>query len=220
MAPGTGISELRASEHDRSFQGFDQTYLISALKALGENYAGVTQIPFETQDREILSLRDCGVRALRFNVKRDGSESLTRMREMAERVHALAGWHTELYIDAREINDSLAAVITGLPRVVIDHLGLSAEGMPRLLHLAERGVTVKATGFSRVDFDVQHAIRALVKANPDGLVFGTDLPSTRAPVPFSRNDVDLLLDALEGRLAEKVVYSNAAALYKIKIQTD
>jgi hypothetical protein len=55
------------------------------------------------------------------------------------RVHELAGWHTEIYIDAGELAD-LAAIIGALPKVSIDHLGLSKAGLPDLLRLAERGV--------------------------------------------------------------------------------
>ena len=54
-------------------------------------------------------------------------------------MHELAGWHTEIYIDAGELAD-LAAIIGALPKVSIDHLGLSKAGLPDLLRLAERGV--------------------------------------------------------------------------------
>jgi hypothetical protein len=55
------------------------------------------------------------------------------------RVHELAGWHTEIYIDAGELAD-LAAIIGALPKVSIDHLRLAKAGLPDLLRLAERGV--------------------------------------------------------------------------------
>lgn len=53
-----------------SFQGFDQTYLKAALKALGPQWVGVTQIPNSITDQEILELTQMGVKALRFNVFR------------------------------------------------------------------------------------------------------------------------------------------------------
>ena len=49
-----------------SFQAFDQTYLLSALAALGPSFTGVTQIPASTLDHEILALDAAGVRAVRF----------------------------------------------------------------------------------------------------------------------------------------------------------
>lgn len=53
-----------------SFQGFDQDYLVAALKELGPSYVGVTQLPFSVSAEEILRLHRGGVRAIRFNFKR------------------------------------------------------------------------------------------------------------------------------------------------------
>lgn len=74
----------------------------------------------------------------------------------------------------------IASTLAALPKVSIDHLGLSREGLPHLLRLAEQGVHVKATGFSRGDLDVPDALRQIARAHPGALVVGTDLPSTRA----------------------------------------
>jgi predicted TIM-barrel fold metal-dependent hydrolase len=105
--------------------------------------------------------------------------------------------------------------LLGLPSVSIDHLGLSLEALPCLLALAERGVRVKASGFGRVDFDVRHALRELWSANPDCLMFGTDLPSTRARRAFADSDVDLVLDSFDGAAAAKIMFGNAAAFYRL-----
>jgi predicted TIM-barrel fold metal-dependent hydrolase len=77
-----------------------------------------------------------------------------------------------------------------------------------------RGAHVKATGFGRVDFHVPAALRAIAATDPGALIFGTDLPSTRASRPFVDADVDLVLDALGQDLGEKVLFDNAAALYR------
>src|SRR5699024_6972240 len=55
-----------------SFQGFDQGYLLKALKQMGPTYCGVTQLPFTVTDDEILELHNKGIKALRFNAKRGG----------------------------------------------------------------------------------------------------------------------------------------------------
>ena len=74
----------------------------------------------------------------------------------------------------------------------VDHLGLSKEGLPNLLELVENGVRVKATGFGRIDFDPIYAMKEIYAINPDALMFGTDLPSTRAKRPFEFSDIDLI----------------------------
>ncbi|WZY01881.1 amidohydrolase family protein [Bacillus sp. FSL W7-1360] len=195
-----------------SFQGYDQTYLLHALKQLGENFVGVTQLPYEVSDADIMKLHDGGVRALRFNVKRGGSEDIARLDAFARRVYNLAGWHTELYIDAISLPE-IALILERLPAVSIDHLGLSKEGLPHLLALVNKGVKVKATGFGRVDFDVEEALRTIYEANPHALMFGTDLPSTRAKRPYCDDDINLVYRALPLEAAEKVLYKNARAWY-------
>jgi len=59
-----------------SFQAFDQSYLLDALHTLGPLFVGVTQLPATVTDREILDLDGAGVRAVRFNLKRGGSEDV------------------------------------------------------------------------------------------------------------------------------------------------
>jgi predicted TIM-barrel fold metal-dependent hydrolase len=98
--------------------------------------------------------------------------------------------------------------------VSIDHLGLSREGLPTLLRLAERGVRVKATGFGRVDFDVRQVLRDFHAANPESLMFGTDLPSTRAPRPVSDEDALLVREALGEEGAARVLWQNARSFYR------
>ncbi len=143
-----------------SFQAFDQSYLADALARLGEGFVGVTQLPATVSDEEVLRLHGAGVRALRFNVKRGGSAGLEDVPSLARRVHELAGWHVEFYIDSAEL-DALHPMLRTLPRFSIDHLGLSRRGFATLLKLAEQGARVKATGFGRLDFDVAQALRDL-----------------------------------------------------------
>ena len=40
-----------------SFQGFDQEYLLKALKQLGSTFCGVTQLPFTVTDEEITKFK-------------------------------------------------------------------------------------------------------------------------------------------------------------------
>jgi predicted TIM-barrel fold metal-dependent hydrolase len=196
-----------------SFQAFDQTYLLSALEELGPNFVGVTQLPISVTDDELIILDQSGVRAIRFNLKRGGSEGIENLERFAKRVYETVGWHIELYVDSKDLAD-LHQTLSALPSVCIDHLGLSGEGLPNLLLLVEEGVKVKATGFGRVDFDVKSAIRKIVEINPDALVFGTDLPSTRAPRPYSDKDYLLVVDTFGEEMAKKVFLENAIQLYR------
>lgn len=198
-----------------SFQAFDQSYLINALKVLGDSFVGVTQLPFTVVDEEIMRLHKAGVRALRFNLHRGGSEELRHLSSMAQRVYELVGWHVELYVDSNDLND-LYGVLVKLPVVSIDHLGLSRSGLKTLIKLVEQGTYVKATGFGRVDFVVEEILKVLYTANPRALMFGTDLPSTRAPRPYSDEDFLRIVDVLNPEAAHDVLSNNALKLYKPK----
>ena len=195
-----------------SFQAFDQTYLISALEALGKGFVGVTQLPTTVSDDEILSLDRIGVRALRFHFVRGKDGERERLNAMAMRVHELCNWHVELYIESRMLG-AMMPDLRKLPAYTIDHLGLTREGFNDLLTLVEKGAHVKASGFGRVELDVRSAIRDICAANPAALMFGTDLPSTRAPRAFQANDIAIITDCLDTEQAQRVLHDNAIAFY-------
>lgn len=202
-----------------SFQGFDQTYLRAALAKLGPGFVGVTQVPATTPDADILALHAAGVRAIRFNLRRGGSEGLSQLEALAGRVFDLAGWHVELYVAAADLVE-LEPRLRALPRVSIDHLGLVHDldevGMRALLRLVEQGARVKATGFGRIAADVPAVLRAIAAVDPSALLFGTDLPSTRAPRPFANEDVLLICETLGEAIARGVLFDNAAAFYRLE----
>jgi predicted TIM-barrel fold metal-dependent hydrolase len=201
-----------------SFQGEDQEYLRDALGRLGPAFVGVTNLPEDASDALIVSLAGAGVRAARVNLRRGAPTGTAAIRALAERVHDVAGWHVELYADSATLDADDLAVLARLPRVVIDHLGLSEGGLPGLVRFAAAGGHVKATGFGRLDLDVPTALRAIHRANPRALVFGTDLPGTRAPRRFRAADIDLVRDALGEDGARRVLRDNAVALYRPRIE--
>jgi predicted TIM-barrel fold metal-dependent hydrolase len=195
-----------------SFQGVDQDYLIDALKRLGPSFVGVTQLPATVTDEEVLRLHAAGIRAVRFNLYRGGPESLDQLERLALRVHDLTGWHAELYVDSKNLPE-LEPRLAALPRVTIDHLGMTWDGYPALMRLVERGARVKATGFGRVRLDVSEALREIAAVDPGALMFGTDLPGTRAERPFEEADVDLILRSLGEPLTDRVLRENALDWY-------
>ena len=87
------------------------------------------------------------------------------------------------------------------------------DGLPALLRLVRGGARVKATGFGRVELDVPSTLAAIADADPTALMFGTDLPSTRAARPFAPSDLDELLDAVGPEHEAAVLAGNARAWY-------
>jgi predicted TIM-barrel fold metal-dependent hydrolase len=159
---------------------------------------GVVELDAGVTDEEIRALDVAGVRAVRFNLRRGG----TLDERLALRAYEVAGWHTEVYADGATLA-ALEDRLRELPRLSVDHLGLDAAAVPVLQRL---GCMVKATGFGRVELDVEAALRAL---NPDKLLFGTDLPGTRAPRPFEPADLELV-----AAIAPQALADNARAWYR------
>ncbi len=196
-----------------SFHGFDQSYLIAALKQLGGSYVGVAQLPFDISDEAILSLHELGVRAVRFNLRRDCVGDISQVERFARHVWALCGWHAEFYVGAEALT-SLENTLATLPKVVIDHLGLERAGCATLSRLIERGVYVKATGFGRLNFNAIPFMQRLYHINSEALMFGTDLPSTRAPIPFGEADIQAIHAAFDDEAMRRIMWQNAVSLYR------
>lgn len=195
-----------------SFQAFDQSYLIDALKKLGEGFVGVANIPIDINKSELDKLNESNIVAVRFNLKRGGSESIENMEKLSKQLFDEYGWHTELYVDSLSLKE-LKPILSNLNSFSIDHLGLSKNGLSDLYYWIEKGIKIKATGFGRVDFDPLRVLKTIYKINPNALMFGTDLPSTRAQIPFSKRDVDLIKNNFYTEEQNKIFYENARAWY-------
>ena len=198
-----------------SFQANDQTYLIDTLQRLGPGWVGVTQIPNDYPDAEIVKLGQIGVRAVRFNIFRGRIDSVDEIVALATRCHAVAGWHSEFYADAAALRPHVDR-LAKLPQIVIDHLGMTQAGVPVLLDLVAAGCKVKATGFGRTQVDIPKTLEAIAQKNPGALVFGTDIPSTRAKRPFLPSDIELIEKVLGPELARRTFWDNPLALYRVK----
>ncbi|MCX5041973.1 amidohydrolase family protein [Aldersonia sp. NBC_00410] len=195
-----------------SFQGTDQSFLVSALRQLGPGWVGVTQLDVDATDDDIISLDRLGVRAVRFNLKR-GATDIERLTAQALRAHDLVGWHAEFYTDG-PILGSLEPVLVKLPALSIDHLGMSRNAQRYILNLVDRGVRVKASGFGRVNLDVAQTLRQIHRVNPEALMFGSDLPGTRARRTFEAADIDLIADCVGDDL-DAVLRTNARKFYRL-----
>jgi predicted TIM-barrel fold metal-dependent hydrolase len=197
-----------------SFQGNDQNYLLDALQVLGPSFVGVTQLADTATDDEIMRLNTAGVRAIRFDFKRGVFQNLSNLEAMALRVYELCGWHAEFYVEAIHLNELYNTLIR-LPAISIDHLGLTKVGFESLLKLVDKGAKVKASGFGRVDFNVNNALKQIFSINPQALMFATDLPSTRAQRIYCDDDFNLVLNAFSNDMAQNILYNNAVEFYNV-----
>lgn len=195
-----------------SFQKFDQSYLLDALDTLGDNYFGVANIPIEIPQEELNRLNKFNIVAVRFNLKRGGSEKIDHLIKLSNRLYHQYNWHTELYIDSKDLEE-LKPILKKIPQFSIDHLGLSKSGIKELYYWAENGVKIKATGFGRIDFEPIQVMKKIYSINPHSLMFGTDLPSTRAQNPFTLKDVERIKNNFTEAEQQKIFSTNAQEWY-------
>jgi predicted TIM-barrel fold metal-dependent hydrolase len=177
-----------------------------------------------------------GVRGLRFNhFFRDGQlhyrggMPLTAAEKLAP-VMAELGWHLQLWIDVKDLPDTIALLKSlGLP-VVIDHMGrtdaragIATAGFQSLLRgLGEGWCWVKLSGAHRLsqnapDYpDARPFHEALVKANPERLVWGGDWPHPRVEgeMPDAGHLFELFqLWTPDQATQQRILVSNPATLY-------
>jgi predicted TIM-barrel fold metal-dependent hydrolase len=216
-----------------SVHGTDNRVTLAAVAGYGPNCRGVAVVDETVDDKELARLHDGGVRGLRLNVLFGGGVGLHALEPLAERI-ADMGWHIQLLLDARFMEE-LARRLRRLPvPIVVDHMGhmsvahgMGHPGFRVLLDLVRDGVCwIKLSGNYRISAegppyaDVVPVARTLIEAAPEHMVWGTDWPHP-ALSDFMPNDGDLL-DALgdyapEPDLKRAILVDNPARLYGFEI---
>jgi predicted TIM-barrel fold metal-dependent hydrolase len=224
--------------------GSDNSCLLDALAQLGGTGRGVAVIDGNTTDASLLAMHAAGVRGVRVNLETAGQHDPAvagrHLAAAAKRVAPL-GWHVQTYANLATLS-ALSDVMRELPTsLVVDHFGraqaergISQSGFDGLLSaLASGRAYVKLSAAYRVsrspDYaDVAPIARALINANPDRVVWGTDWPhpGTAAGVPLRREGVTPFRDEDNARAlqrclewagtterARKLLVDNPARLY-------
>jgi predicted TIM-barrel fold metal-dependent hydrolase len=182
-----------------SAHGRDNSAMLDALARRPDRLRGVAVADADISRADLRQWNSLGVRGLRFNhFFRDGqlhyrggvplSAAATLAPVMAE-----LGWHLQLWIDVKDLPETIPVLKSlGLP-VVIDHMGrtdaragTASEGFQSLLRAVGDGwCWAKLSGAHRIsrdapDYpDARPFHEALVRANPERLVWGGDWPHPR-----------------------------------------
>jgi 2-pyrone-4,6-dicarboxylate lactonase len=219
-----------------SAHGRDNSAMLDALTRRPDRLRGVAVADADISRDELTRWNRLGVRGLRFNhFFRDGQlhyrggVPLTAAKTLAPIMKEF-GWHLQLWIDVKDLPDTISVLKAfGLP-VVIDHMGRTdaragtgTPGFQSLLRAVGEGwCWAKLSGAHRLstrapDYpDAQAFHEALVRANPDRLVWGGDWPHPR--VEGEMPDAGHLLTLFQQwtpdqAVQHKVLVSNPAKLY-------
>lgn len=222
--------------------GADNAVTIDAVRKMGKRARGVAVIDDKTSEKELADMHAAGIRGVRVNLETYGESDPKiagrHLQQAAARVAPL-GWHVQTYTNLA-ILSALHDTILSLPTtLVVDHFGrpqaargIDQAGFAQLLALLGSGkVYVKISAPYRISEqphypDAAPIARAMIDANPDRIVWGSDWPHPggvrRDPAviePFRPEDNGAALNRLAGWTKnrselQKILVDNPARLYQ------
>lgn len=168
--------------------GTDNRVTVEAIRRMGPNFKGVGLLPDNATDADLDRFADQSLVAVRLNYVHGGVLSWEGAKALAPRLKA-RDLHIQMLLNTHKHMSEIADDIRALPvPLVIDHigwpdlsLGLTDPGFQTLLNLlAEGHIHVKLSALYRLCdapyTDADPFIDALVKANPEQLLWGSDWP--------------------------------------------
>jgi predicted TIM-barrel fold metal-dependent hydrolase len=229
-----------------SVYGTDNSATLYGMKARGADARGVAVIDDKTPESELDAMDRAGIRGIRLNLATGGTNDPAVARQrFASGVDRVRGrnWHVQFYTNLQMISALKDHFLQSPVPLVFDHfagaqaaLGPEQPGFADVLDLVKSGKAyVKISGAYRAsktapDYtDVVPLAKALIAANPDRIVWGTDWPHPDSVTPPGKQPTDVtpLFQIDDGRLLnqlpvwapdaavrEKILVTNPARLYR------
>jgi predicted TIM-barrel fold metal-dependent hydrolase len=212
-----------------SAYGLNNACTLEAVAQLLPNARGIAVVDPAIPDAGLEQLHNAGIRGLRFSLVVKNAMRPEHLEAMTKRIQSF-GWHIQFRSTHRDLPE-LESLLRRLPvDVCLDHLGgippetpLAHPAWQTLFRLLAGGrCWVKLSApyqLSRMPgpgyADYAPQVRALVKAAPQRLLWGTNWPH---PLVETKPDDADLLDSLGEWIADEsirraVLVENAAALY-------
>ena len=222
-----------------SVYGTDNSATRFGMKARGADARGVAVIDDKTPESDLDAMQQDGFRGIRLNLATGGvnDPNVGRQRFSAavDRIKA-RGWHVQIYTNLPVVTGIKDLVAASPVPVVFDHfggaqaaLGVEQPGFADLVELVTSGKAyVKISGAyraSKLAPDYQDAAplaKALIAANADRIVWGTDWPHPDSVTPPGKKatDVTPLLQIDDGRLLNQLALWAPDAATRKKILVD
>jgi predicted TIM-barrel fold metal-dependent hydrolase len=222
-----------------SVYGPDNSATLFGMLARGPTARGVAVIDDNTSESDLDAMNKAGFRGIRLNLATGGVNDpdvgRQRFQAAADRMKA-RGWHIQLFTGLAMISAIKDLVAASPVPVVFDHFGgaVARRGVEQpsfadLLELVKSGKAyVKISGGYRAselapDYpDASPLARALIAANSDRILWGTDWPHPNSVTPPDKKPTDVtpMLQIDDGALLNQLpVWAPDAAIRK-KILVD
>jgi predicted TIM-barrel fold metal-dependent hydrolase len=222
-----------------SIYGTDNSATLFGMKARGASARGVAVIDDKTPETDLDAMAKAGIRGIRLNLATGGvsdpAVGRPRFQAAVDRVKA-RGWHIQIFTSLAMISAVKDLVAASPVPVVFDHfggaqaaLGPEQPGFADLVELVRSGKAyVKISGAYRAsklgpDYaDAAPLARALIAANSDRIVWGTDWPHPDSVTPPGKkpSDVTPLFQIDDGRLLNQLAVWVPDAPIRKKILVD
>ena len=222
-----------------SVYGTDNSATLFGIGTRGRSARGVAVIDERTQESDLDRMAKAGVQGIRFNLVTTGQidpgAARRRVRWASDRIKR-RNWHIQIYARPGVISSLKGAIQDSPVPVVFDHfgglqaeLGVEQPGFSDLVELVGSGrAYVKLSGAYRAskrgpDYpDVVPLARALIAANEERVLWGTDWPhpGTTPPPGGQRTDVTPLLQVDDGRLLNQLAVWAPDPVVRQKILVD
>jgi predicted TIM-barrel fold metal-dependent hydrolase len=219
-----------------SVYGTDNSATLYGMKARGADGRGVAVIDDKTSDADLDAMGKAGVRGIRLNLATGGTSdpAVARARFQAALPRmASRNWHIQIYTNLAMIVAIKDAVAGSPVPVVFDHfggaqaaLGPTQPGFGDLVELVRSGKAyVKISGAYRAstqgpDYaDAAPLAKALIAANAERIVWGTDWPHPNS-VGGKTTEVTPLFQIDDGRLLNQLPIWAPDAATRKAILTD
>ncbi|TDR89842.1 amidohydrolase family protein [Enterovirga rhinocerotis] len=212
-----------------SVYGLDNRCQLEQGPAIGLPMRAVVVVPPDESEAELARLHEQGARGVRFNMAFAGGLPPDLLVRYADRMREL-GWHIQIMLRPADIV-ALEARLAALPcPIVIDHMGMidPAGGVAQpafqaLLRLVRGGrCYVKLSGAYRISRqaprypDLAPFGEALVEANPERMLWGSDWPHThiKHKPPNAADLLDILGDWVpDAGIRHRILVDNPEAFY-------
>jgi predicted TIM-barrel fold metal-dependent hydrolase len=217
-----------------SVYGTDNSATLFGIKTRGATARGVAVIDEKTPDSDLDAMNRAGMRGIRLNLATGGvndpNVARARFQTAIERMKA-RNLHVQLFTSLAMISAIKDLVAASPVPAVFDHfggaraeLGVEQPGFSDLLELVKSGKAyVKISGAYRAsklapDYpDAAPLARALIAANSDRIIWGTDWPHPDSSTVPGRKPTDVapLFQIDDGRLLNQLpVWAPDAAVRK------
>jgi predicted TIM-barrel fold metal-dependent hydrolase len=204
-----------------SVYGTDNACTLDAIRQLGPRARGIAVIDDATPDSALDDMHRAGIRGIRLNLATAGQTDPAAARQRLQAAIARVAprrWHIQMNTQLSVIDAIQDAVSTASIPVVFDHfggaqaaLGVGQPGFGALVKLVQAGhayvkisAPYRSSNQGPAYMDVAPLAKALIAANPQRVIWGSDWPHPGPPTGRPLTDITPFYQVDDGRVLNQL----------------